>query len=207
MIPDFENWKRELIITGKLPQDYAPPEDDYKWDRYIELLEMAEGIYEQRIFHALVDSMQVEFDNEVYEFTIRLIFSFPPSLFGVSLVESLPSLITRLPNKAGDLVSLIINNSCRDKMVTSSGLITAIQWLLAKFSGKAHEYLSNNMNDESYSKRWVPYSGVTFLSEFNKALREADIETREIIRQFIQKEEENGWLGNKPGYFEPAFTS
>lgn len=85
-IPNFDTWRSELLATGRIAQDGDPPE---VWDksesdvkRYLELVEMACGIHEERVLGALLDSMQVEDDYEVYESTVRVMFSFSPRSAG-----------------------------------------------------------------------------------------------------------------------------
>ncbi len=115
-IDNFDTWRNELILTGKLFQDNGvSPEnleqDEKQTKRYVELVEMAEGVNEQRVFRALIDSLQVDDDYEVYETTVGVVMSFPPKEFGLWLVEALPSLIVRQPERAGDLLSLMVNNT------------------------------------------------------------------------------------------------
>jgi hypothetical protein len=114
-IPDFETWREELISTGRIAQDGDPAE---VWEqskaqvaRYLDLLDMARGVYEKRVFEALLDSMQVEDDYEVYETTVGVLFSFPPEQFGLYLTEFLPCFLERDPERAGDLLSLMVNNA------------------------------------------------------------------------------------------------
>jgi hypothetical protein len=114
-IENFDAWRDELILSGRIPQDDSPPEvsaqAEQQINRYIELVEMAEGVHEQRVFHALVDSLQVEQDYEVYQTTMRVLLSFPPEQFGQWFAEALPSLILRQPDWAGDFLSSMVNNT------------------------------------------------------------------------------------------------
>lgn len=108
---EFEEWRDELLLTGNFSDDSNKPEDLYKWDRYLELLEMVEGNHEQRIFESLIDSLQSDYDNGLYQVTIEILLSYPPELFGRYLVTALPDLIQRLPDKAGDFLSIMINDA------------------------------------------------------------------------------------------------
>jgi len=114
-IPEFDSWRNELMLTGRIAQDGdsadAWEKSEAQVGRYLELLEMARGVYEKRVFQALLDSMQVEDDYEVYETTIGVIFSFPPEQFGSYLVECFASFLERDPERSGDFLSLMVNNS------------------------------------------------------------------------------------------------
>ncbi len=113
-IADFEDWRKELISTGRIAQDGDPPEvreqSEGQDARYHELLEMARGVHEKQVFKALLDSMQVEDDYGVYETTIGLLFSFPSETFGPYLAEYLPEFLARDQERAGDILSLMVNN-------------------------------------------------------------------------------------------------
>jgi hypothetical protein len=114
-VDDFERWRQELIDTGRIVQDDDPPElldKGEEWcRRYVELVDQAQGIYEQNVFQALIDSMQVEEDYEVYESTKGALWSFPASEFGRWFAQSLPDLIARQPEWAGDFLSAMINGA------------------------------------------------------------------------------------------------
>ena len=112
-IANFESWRKELISTGRIAQD---GDHDEVWEqsevqvtRYLELLEIVRGVYEKEIFKALLDSMQVEDDYEVYETTIGLLLSFPDEQFGQYLAENFPELLARDQKRAGDFLSLMVN--------------------------------------------------------------------------------------------------
>ena len=106
-ITDFNRWREEVLLAGQIaPTD----EGGERARRYAELVENANGNWTQEVFGTLLDSMQVDEDYEVYETTVRVIFSFPSEKFGPWLVDSLPDLIRRQPERAGDLLSLMVNN-------------------------------------------------------------------------------------------------
>jgi len=112
-IADFESWRRELISTGRMAQDGDPAEvweqSEAQVARYLELLELARGVYEKEVFKALLDSMQVEDDYEVYETTIGLLLSFPFEQFGPYLAEYFPEFLARDKERAADFLSLMVN--------------------------------------------------------------------------------------------------
>jgi|SRR6185369_12480578 len=112
-IPEFEAWREELLFTGRIVADsddsIPPDEKERRCRRYVELVDMAHGVWEERVFEALVDSLQVDYDYEVYETTIGVITAFPSDSFGPWMVKALPGLIGRQPERAGDFLSLMVN--------------------------------------------------------------------------------------------------
>lgn len=105
MIPDFEQWRAEVLFTGKIIQDgdMTVPSDEAerRCNRYHELVDMVEGIEGQAVFQTLLDSMQVEDDYEVYQAVFRVAESFPDPEFSQYLVAALPDLIKRQPEQSG----------------------------------------------------------------------------------------------------------
>lgn len=113
-IADFDEWREELLFTGRIISDsdtsVMPEEAERRCHRYIELVEAARGIRSRRVLQALVDSLQVDDDYEVYERTVGLILDVPARDFGAWLIDAFPGLIERQPDRAGDLLSLMINS-------------------------------------------------------------------------------------------------
>jgi hypothetical protein len=116
MITDFDNWKQELLSTGKIIQD----EDDSKeaeesrgrlFDRYVELVKIAAGVHTSEVFQALMDSLQARHHYGAYNATFRALQSFPHPEFSQYLVASLPTLIRQNPGaRAEEWVSDILCN-------------------------------------------------------------------------------------------------
>ena len=82
---DFESWRSELIQKGRIPSDdeavdrHAAARDCL---RYVELVGMVRGTEGIIGFEALLESMQVEEDYEVYETTISALQRFPGEIAG-----------------------------------------------------------------------------------------------------------------------------
>jgi hypothetical protein len=113
-IADFERWREELLFTGRIVRDddksVSPDEAQRRVHRYLELVEAADGTWTEPVFQSLVDSLQVDDDYEVYETTVGQILAFPPEKFGPWFVKALPDLLKRQPERAADILSLLINN-------------------------------------------------------------------------------------------------
>jgi len=109
MIQDQDVWRAELMRTGNIVQD-----DDEKADRdqaerdcvrYVELVEMVDGSEGRFAFDALVGSMQVPDDYEVYEATVGVLHRFPEVSIGEWLYDGWFGLLERSPNRAWDLLN------------------------------------------------------------------------------------------------------
>jgi hypothetical protein len=113
-IAEFERWREEVLFTGRIVQDsdtsVDPDEAGRRARRYTELVESSRGNWTEEVFQTLIESLQVDDDYEVYETTVGVIFSFPPEKFGGWLVKALPGLVRRQPARAGDFLSLMVNN-------------------------------------------------------------------------------------------------
>ena|SRR5437867_1692044 len=109
-ISDFESWRSELIQKGRIPSD-----DEQEVDRdaagrnslrYVELVDMVTGTEGSAAFDALLESMQVEEDYEVYETTIGALQRFPGDMAGDRLFAGWRDLRQRCGLRAWDLLSL-----------------------------------------------------------------------------------------------------
>lgn len=111
VIEDFAAWREELLFTGAIIQDGDTSVDSAeagrRCDRYLELLDEAEGSESQNVFQTLLDSMRVEEDYEVYEATLRVAFSFPAERLGSWLFDALPSFLARDPERANDWLRVL----------------------------------------------------------------------------------------------------
>lgn len=109
MIQGRDAWRSELIRTGNIVQD-----DDQQADRdqaqrdclrYVELVEMVDGSEGRHVFDALVASMQVPEDYEVYEATVRVLHRFHGGSVGEWLYDGWFGLLERSPFRAWDLLN------------------------------------------------------------------------------------------------------
>ena len=80
MINDANAWRADLMRTGLIVQDDDLDADrdqaDKDWRRYVELVDMVDGIEGREVFDCLLASMQVPDDYEVYEATFRALGRF-----------------------------------------------------------------------------------------------------------------------------------
>ena len=109
MIHGGDDWRAELIRTGNIVQD-----DDREADRdqaqrdclrYVELVEMVDGSEGRNVFDALIASMQVPEDYEVYEATVLVLHRFRGASVGEWLYDGWFGLLERSPFRAWDLLN------------------------------------------------------------------------------------------------------
>ena len=102
---DFDSWRKELIVSGAIIQDddnsVSPERAEYRFNRYIELLEMVRGDEPEMVFHAIVDSIQVEEDYGAYEAVYNALWRFPPDKFSQYFISALPGFIQRFGEDVG----------------------------------------------------------------------------------------------------------
>jgi hypothetical protein len=113
MIQDIENWKTELLFTGRIIQDddktVSSNEAEKRFNRYIELLDMVEGNEGPDVFRAIIDSIQADEDYGAYQSALSITYKFPEPLYTESLIKALPDLIRRQPDWAGTFLVSIAN--------------------------------------------------------------------------------------------------
>lgn len=113
MITDVDDWKVELLFSGRIVQDgdetVSPDEAERRFNRYIKLVEMVEGDEGQNVFQALVDSIQADEDYGAYQATMGAAEKFPEPKYAQYLIEALPALIKCQPDWAGNFMVSIAN--------------------------------------------------------------------------------------------------
>lgn len=109
MIEDFTKWCGELMRTGRIPPDSDSTFDQEQAEldcrRYVELVEMVRGDEGRKVFDALLASMQVPEDYEVYEATVRVLHLFKTPDVGEWLYYGWDGLARRSPERAWDLLN------------------------------------------------------------------------------------------------------
>lgn len=109
----FELWREELLSTGNIVQDdddsVPQPEQERRFNRYVELLDAVTGSEGIETFVALVDSLQAEQDYGAYAQTYNTLWRFPPILAAQGLIVALPALIQRQENCAGNILCTLGN--------------------------------------------------------------------------------------------------
>jgi hypothetical protein len=109
MTPGGDAWRSELFRTGNIVQD-----DDKEADRnqaqsdclrYVELVDMVDGSEGRDVFDALVASMQVPADYEVYESTFGALHRFHDAAVGEWIHDSWLGLLERCQLRAWDLLN------------------------------------------------------------------------------------------------------
>lgn len=154
---DFDHWETELVETGRIVQDsdtsVLPEEAERRSRRYLALVEMLNATEGLRAARALLRSIQVHEDYEVYESTKGKFLSFPHIVVAEALMMELPRLIKDLPDHAGDILSLIA--------------------------------LGSRQPDDR------------LIETFNRTLTLSDANVRTEIRNFIRRQEDQGWLADE----------
>jgi hypothetical protein len=109
MIPGGDAWRSELFRTGNVVQDHDKEADRDQAGRdclrYVELVEMVEGSEGRTVFDALLESMQVPEDYEVYETTVMVLHRFRGASVGEWIYGGWFALLERSPFRAWDLVN------------------------------------------------------------------------------------------------------
>ena len=98
----FARWRDELLRTGRALGDEVGAEAAQ--DRYLTLVDAVDGSEGHEVLVALIDSMQLEEDNEVYEATINAAWSFSAQPFAAGIVEALPALLEVSEDLGGRLL-------------------------------------------------------------------------------------------------------
>ena len=123
MIEDFEVWRSELMRTGRIPPDsdtsVDPDQAEADCRRYAELVDMAEGDEGREVFEALLASMQVPEDYEVYQGTHRALHRFSTADVGDWLYRGWDGLAQRSPETAWDLLNQMARGWFGDDARTS----------------------------------------------------------------------------------------
>ena len=105
VIVDFAAWRVELMRTGRIPPDSDTTVDrdqaGLDCQRYVELVDMVRGDEGREVFDALLASMQVPEDYEVYESTVRVLHHFKTPDVGERLYDAWDGLAQRSPEMAG----------------------------------------------------------------------------------------------------------
>ena len=112
----FAAWQAELLETGAIVQDsdasVSQIEAERRFNRYLELVDGIDGTEGPHVALALVKSIQAEHDFSAYEATIGALFHVCPWEQSVAAVIcELPRLIDDLPDRAGDLLSLMARDT------------------------------------------------------------------------------------------------
>lgn len=96
----IEQWKKELIFTGKIIQDedhsVSSAEAHQRCLRYTQLIDMVDGTEDAVVFKAIIASIQVKDDYEVYEATHNALWKFSPEKFAQYFVPLLANFIQRM---------------------------------------------------------------------------------------------------------------
>jgi hypothetical protein len=107
----MNTWKDELMRCGKIVQDgdnsHPPEEAECSFDRYVELVNSVSGSEGVDVAKALIESMQVRHDYGAYQSTFSALWKFPEQILASAVALTLPDLIRRQPDWAGDLVNQI----------------------------------------------------------------------------------------------------
>jgi hypothetical protein len=111
-ILNYTAWEIELIETGRIVQDddksISPEEAEFRFIRYMNLVDLVEGVEGMVAARALLRSIQAKHDYGAYENTInKLVFLFPPEQVVEAMLTELPRLIQNNERWAGDLLSFI----------------------------------------------------------------------------------------------------
>jgi len=101
--------------TGRIPLDsdttVDPNQAGLDCQRYVELVDMVRGDEGREVFDALLASMQVPEDYEVYESTVRVLHHFKTPDVGEWLYAAWDGLAQRSPEMAGNLLNLLARGS------------------------------------------------------------------------------------------------
>ena len=122
MINDIKSWCEEVVLMGNIDQteDLNLSDEDFKegeqdFDRYLELLGMVEGNEGIEVFKAIINSVQVENDYGAYQRTLNTALKFPPEVYAQGLVQTLPGLIDRNQDWAGDFLLDVAKRSASNE--------------------------------------------------------------------------------------------
>lgn len=110
---DFDSWRTELLFTGNIIQDgdesIPLPEQERRFNRYVEIVDAVTGNEGVEVFVALVDSLQAQEDYGAYQNTYMALRRFPPAEIAQGLIAALPRLINRQCECAGDILCQLAN--------------------------------------------------------------------------------------------------
>jgi hypothetical protein len=113
MNSDFDQWREELLQTGNIVQDgdtAVPQEEKEKrFNIYVEMVKAVSGQEGREAFITLVESLQAKDDYGAYQATYGALWRFPPSVAAHGLIASLPRLVERHPDYAGDILAQLAN--------------------------------------------------------------------------------------------------
>jgi hypothetical protein len=105
----FAAWRSELLRTG-LGLVEGLEDGSLGQDRYVALVDTIDGSEGLDVLLALLDSMQVEDDHEVYECTTNAVWLFPPDEFSAGVVQALPRLLDCTEDLGGRILCGISNH-------------------------------------------------------------------------------------------------
>ena len=133
-ISDFASWRTELIQKGRIPSDDKDVDRDVAERdclRYVELVDLVSGTEGVVAFDALLESMQVEEDYEVYETTVGALQRFPADIAGDRLFAGWRDLSKRCRFRAWDLLSLLAMGCFQQRGIDAFNLAWArgpVEW-------------------------------------------------------------------------------
>jgi len=123
VIKDFTAWRAELMRTGMIPPDsdltVDPDQAERDCRRYVELVDMVQGDEGRDVFDALVASMQVSEDYEVYEATVRVLQLFRTPEVGAWIFDEWDALAQRSPERAWVPLNLLARGSFNEGAISA----------------------------------------------------------------------------------------
>jgi len=123
VIKDFPAWRAELMRTGMIPPDsdltVDPDQAERDCRRYVELVDMVVGNEGREVFDALLASMQVSEDYEVYESTVRVLHLFRTPEVGAWLFDGWDALAQRSPERAWGLLNLLARDTFNEGAISA----------------------------------------------------------------------------------------
>jgi hypothetical protein len=131
MSTNFETWRKELLLTGNIVQDdddsVPQQEREERFNRYMQMVESVSGSEGIEAFSTLVDSLQAEDDYGAYQTTHLALRRFPARIAAVGLISSLPQLIERHRDCAGDILAQLANSTRSEDLARLSAFCDALE--------------------------------------------------------------------------------
>ena len=113
--PAFAEWRDRLIRLGRIvPLDHPdvnPEQAEADCEEYYRMVDAIDpATADPRVLDALLASIRVDIDYEVYQRTFAVAFAFPPHLVGAAAFAALERIRREAPTQARDLVERVADN-------------------------------------------------------------------------------------------------
>ncbi|MDA0171011.1 hypothetical protein OJ998_18045 [Solirubrobacter taibaiensis] len=104
---DFDSWRQELLEVAVIAQDgdgTDPVIAERRFLRLVDMLQALTGREQDRVFHAVLETLTDQEDYGAYQSVISVILRFEPERRGRLIAEGITGVLDRTEEWAGDVL-------------------------------------------------------------------------------------------------------